>query len=125
MDIDLPLLRMALECRRRELIAELQSEVELPRDDAVAGDVTDLKDAAEARRTSETLVGLERVLRRELGEIEDALARLEAGTYGACLDCGDPVPAARLRVVPAATRCASCQEAREHEARARDRERLA
>jgi DnaK suppressor protein len=39
----------------------------------------------------------------------DALARLEAGTYGLCTDCGKPVPEGRLEAKPEAARCLACQ----------------
>jgi DnaK suppressor protein len=39
-----------------------------------------------------------------------ALARLEAGEYGTCTDCGDPIPPARLQAQPFAVRCVACQE---------------
>ena len=42
-------------------------------------------------------------------EIDAALARLEAGTYGQCEACGKPIPEARLEVVPEATLCVSCK----------------
>jgi RNA polymerase-binding transcription factor DksA len=48
--------------------------------------------------------------RRELVEIDEAVARWEAGTYGVCVDCGRGIPIARLRVRPFATRCVSCAE---------------
>ncbi len=46
----------------------------------------------------------------ELGQIADALARLDLGTYGACTDCGTTIAAERLRATPQATRCIACQE---------------
>lgn len=46
----------------------------------------------------------------EQSQIVAALGRLEAGTYGQCVDCGVDIPAARLHVAPAALRCISCQE---------------
>ena len=39
-----------------------------------------------------------------------ALARLDAGTYGACIDCGQPIPRARLEVRPEAARCIADQK---------------
>lgn len=39
-----------------------------------------------------------------------ALARLHAGTYGVCVDCGQPIPDARLEVRPEAARCIADQE---------------
>jgi DnaK suppressor protein len=46
----------------------------------------------------------------ELRLIDAALARIEAGTYGQCIDCGVSIPAARLHAAPEAARCISCQE---------------
>ena len=43
-----------------------------------------------------------------LGEIDAALARLAAGTYGGCAVCGRPIPAARLEARPTATTCVPC-----------------
>ncbi len=45
----------------------------------------------------------------ELREISVARARLDAGTYGTCVDCGVDIPAARLEAYPAAIRCTPCQ----------------
>ncbi|HVE74456.1 MAG TPA: TraR/DksA C4-type zinc finger protein [Mycobacteriales bacterium] len=42
-------------------------------------------------------------------QVEAALARLDAGTYGTCLDCGAQIPAARLLARPEAARCVTCQ----------------
>ena len=46
----------------------------------------------------------------ELGAIDAALARIEAGTYGECTSCGTYITAARLRATPEAPRCIHCQE---------------
>jgi DnaK suppressor protein len=45
----------------------------------------------------------------ELGDIEAALERMEAGTYGQCTDCGVTIPSARLSAYPTAKRCIDCQ----------------
>jgi DnaK suppressor protein len=50
-----------------------------------------------------------------LARITEALARLDAGTYGVCVDCKEEVPAARLKALPFAERCRDCQETREAE----------
>jgi DnaK suppressor protein len=42
-----------------------------------------------------------------------ALGRVERGSYGECLGCGEPIALARLRVRPEATLCIDCQDARE------------
>jgi RNA polymerase-binding transcription factor len=42
-------------------------------------------------------------------EIDDALSRIEAGTYGTCIRCGQPIPNERLAAVPYAVLCVSCK----------------
>jgi DnaK suppressor protein len=57
--------------------------------------------------------------RRDLEEYQAgraALARLEAGDYGTCADCGEAIPAARLQAQPFAIRCVACQGRRERAA---------
>ncbi len=46
----------------------------------------------------------------ELAAIDAALARIDAGTYGQCTDCGVTIPVARLQASPEAWRCIPCQE---------------
>jgi DnaK suppressor protein len=46
-------------------------------------------------------------------EVVAALARMEDGTYGRCVDCGNPVPEARLDARPATARCVPCQAKRD------------
>jgi DnaK suppressor protein len=41
-------------------------------------------------------------------QLEDALDRIELGTYGRCEDCGERISKARLAAVPHATRCIKC-----------------
>ena len=51
--------------------------------------------------------------RRELDEIDAAQARLEAGTFGSCERCARPIPLTRLRAMPTARFCVSCQSREE------------
>jgi RNA polymerase-binding transcription factor DksA len=57
------------------------------------------------RGEAETLAG---ELAGTLKDVEAALARLEAGTYGTCERCGEPIGDDRLEAMPAARRCISC-----------------
>jgi DnaK suppressor protein len=67
---------------------------------------------------SRAQVATERELEFALGEretaglaaIDAALARIDAGSYGLCTDCGAAIAAARLQASPEAWRCLSCQE---------------
>lgn len=47
--------------------------------------------------------------RRLIGKIQEALGRLEAGTFGTCTACGKPISAARLRARPVTDLCISCK----------------
>lgn len=52
---------------------------------------------------------------KELKEIEDALKRIEDGTYGICEMCGEPIRKLRLKVKPHAKYCIVCREIVEKE----------
>lgn len=49
-------------------------------------------------------------LEQLLSQIDAAILRHKAGTYGRCLGCGEEIPLPRLRAWPFAQRCARCQE---------------
>ena len=55
---------------------------------------------------------LVRHVREHLAEVDAALARVEAGTYGVCERCGSPIGAARLEALPAARKCIGCASSR-------------
>jgi DnaK suppressor protein len=48
-----------------------------------------------------------------LAEIDEALARIEAGTYGTCVTCGREIPLERLEAIPYATQCIDCRRKEE------------
>lgn len=52
--------------------------------------------------------------RRTLEEVDAALGRLENGTYGTCMNCGQPIAPARLAARPTATLCVSCAQKAGH-----------
>ena len=59
---------------------------------------------------------------QELGQlqaIDEALARIDAGHYGKCIDCGSGIEIARLRAMPQALRCTACQQQHERAERRR------
>ena len=60
------------------------------------------------------IAGLRHAL-KDLTEVDAALGRMRDGSYGECIDCGEPIAPARLSAYPTATRCLECQ--RTHEAR--------
>ncbi len=46
----------------------------------------------------------------KLREIEKAIARLSSGSYGVCVECGNPIGWQRLKAIPSASRCLECQD---------------
>jgi RNA polymerase-binding transcription factor DksA len=52
---------------------------------------------------------LGRLLNNRLADIENALERIESGSYGTCASCGNAIPPRRLEVHPFATLCVPCQ----------------
>lgn len=78
------------------------SSVPAETDDWGVGDELAARDIAETHQ-----------LLSELADVEAALGRVSAGTYGECVDCGEDIAPARLRAYPAATRCIRCQGALE------------
>jgi len=116
-------LRALLEERRRELtegVAELKRDVRTRSDVARAPDVLD---GVDEHRDDLDLALLQ--MRAEMLErIDTALRRLDAGTYGVCVDCDQPIASERLRALPFAARCRSCEEAREAAAPRRSAARI-
>ena len=100
--------------RERALCAVLASrDAALHADAGERGEVTDFKDAA----TDESMTTVDAAQAEHAAlELEQVLAarqRLRDHKYGLCLDCGEPIALERLRAMPAAAYCASCQSARE------------
>ncbi len=110
----LPALRDALTRRRAELTAEVNAADQQRRDRTAANaatDVTDPEEDASRQQRSEVRAAEQQRDIDELAQIDRALHRMDAGTYGACSRCGEPIAWKRLEAQPAAQRCAACQEA--------------
>jgi len=60
-------------------------------------------------------LALEMNLRRLLQATEDALRRMEQGSYGICANCGEQIPLERLEVLPQATLCIRCKRLQERQ----------
>ena len=102
--------------RRRGTILETarraQGELE-----ALRGSERDPEFEEEAQREHEqyTLSLLGEVQRRQVAQIDAALAQIEGGTDGRCTDCGSPIEPKRLEAVPFALQCAECATRHEGE----------
>lgn len=70
----------------------------------------ELEEAAQEDRLARVLARLDDRGVAELKAIEAALARIEAGGYGRCVECGEPIPATRLAALPETPYCRACAE---------------
>jgi RNA polymerase-binding transcription factor DksA len=96
--------KQTLLARRAELTQNL-AKIEDQLDDPAPKDV---EDRSSERQGDEVLEALGNVEANELKRIDLALARIDDGTYGACLQCGEPISDARLALLPDAALCKSC-----------------
>ena len=69
---------------------------------------TDSSERATFSENDEVLEALDDAAVNQLQAIESALRRVDDGSYGTCLQCGDTIPDGRLNAMPAATRCVGC-----------------
>jgi RNA polymerase-binding protein DksA len=105
--------RTLLDAERRETLARLAT---------LTGDFDALVEASEGSNADDEhdpegatiafersqVDALARQAREHLGEIDAALARLDAGDYGTCERCGRPISAGRLEARPTARTCIDC-----------------
>jgi len=88
--------RVLLETQRADCVRQ--------REAALAETVTSVPDPVALSRAATLL--------RTIDEIDAALDRIDAGTYGRCVHCGSAIPLERLEFRPFAAGCVSCQQAR-------------
>lgn len=100
--------RVILEERARTLrlkmstpTAQLVARIEEPNDNG---------ELADRSHTEWLFLNRNAATTRELHEIEQALERIEEGTYGICMECERPITPKRLDAVPWARYCVACQE---------------
>ena len=110
-------LKQMLDDRRRELQAEVQGKMRGVREEGTWGgklnEVLDAVESAEADIQEDLEFALVQMKSETLNKVNDALVRLEQGSYGNCFDCGEEIAEKRLRALPFAVRCKDCEEARE------------
>jgi DnaK suppressor protein len=70
----------------------------------------DLADQADGTNEVHIQLKVKQTDAKILQAIEEALSRLEHGTYGICRDCGEPVAPARLNAIPWTRSCIACKE---------------
>ena len=70
----------------------------------------DFADRSAAANEEEISIQLKQTDAKLIRAIDAALHRVEAGTYGICVDCEEEISAARLKAVPWTKVCISCKE---------------
>ena len=107
-------LRKMLEDRRRELLNAVHDKIRDARADGnKERDVLDQGESSEVDIQEDIEFALIQMKSETLNKINEALRRLDEGTYGNCFECGEEIAEARLRALPFAVRCKDCEEARE------------
>lgn len=101
--------RRRLLAKRDELLKDLAKNREVS-DETVEESAQDMVDRATSAYTKEFAYSLSEADRKTLLLIDQALERIEAGTYGTCVHCGQPCQEKRLEAVPWARHCFECQE---------------
>jgi DnaK suppressor protein len=77
-----------------------------------AGPVSaDFAEQVSETENDEVLAGIGASTHDELRQVNRALARLDAGHYGDCAQCGEPIDTRRLQALPYADRCVRCASA--------------
>ncbi len=117
---DFSVFRHLLREERARLLEELEAmEEHTPEvEDQVGVDIgggydEDLADVASSTFEREKGLALESGVQQLLTQVDEALARIDEGTYGICVRCGNPIDSARLKVLPYATLCIRCKEEEE------------
>jgi DnaK suppressor protein len=75
------------------------------------------EEGADEASELEKRLALEERLGESLNEVEHALQKYEAGTYGLCDSCGQPIEQGRLEAIPQASLCLNCKTQRAKEAK--------
>lgn len=104
-------LRAQLEREREQQLAQLEEFGADPYGESVrdlGGTEEGFADSAQvAEQRSEALAHIEQA-RNRLYQVDEALERMEEGTYGICVDCGEEINPARLEARPLSIRCVDC-----------------
>jgi RNA polymerase-binding protein DksA len=95
----------AIEYLHRETPGSLEDETE----EIIGGNDNHLADSATGTVDRQIDYSLEANSEQVLQQIEAALERIEAGTYGSCASCGKPIPEERLEARPWAQNYIECQ----------------
>src|SRR5512136_3260908 len=93
---------------REQIVGEVKQIVESSKEMGQDG-IQDIGDEAANIYNKQILLTLNENERLRLKEVDEALDRIETGTYGICEECGEPIGLKRLEVKPVAKYCVPCK----------------
>ena len=94
---------------RQEILSLYEHDLKVGKEASDEG-TEDIVDRANNSYNREFMFALSGAEREVLAEIDQALQRIEDGSYGNCLNCDEAIPKTRLKAVPWARYCIDCQE---------------
>ena len=103
-------LRDVLLKKRSEILAASTGTRPLPAAADVNSRQGDLADQASGNNEVHIQLKLKQTDAKILQAIEEALVRMDKGTYGICRDCGEPIAQPRLEAIPWTRVCISCKQ---------------
>ena len=101
--------RRLLVDKKNSLLSEL-AKTKSAEEETTEESTQDIADKAVSSYTREFLYSLNDSERNTIQQIDQALARIEDGTYGFCLNCGNAMNEKRLSAIPWSRHCVDCQE---------------
>lgn len=111
-DVSLADLRGSLEEERANLRQQLAALGEGDNDSESLDFDHNFADTSQVTAERAEVEALVKSIRESLDDVENALAKFEAGTYGQCESCGQPIALPRLEAKPAARFCIDCASRR-------------
>ena len=100
--------------KKNILLRKVEERVKKYRD-ANSEKMTDIAEIASSTSDGDVEMIVAEEDAREVKQIDDALAKIRAGHYGICEQCGRPIKKARLKAIPFTTLCVNCKEEEEKE----------
>ena len=101
-------IKIQLEKLKKQLLNEIKDSASFERDD-LKSEVGDSYDHATSERERELNLLMMNREREKIKDIDEALSRIDEGTYGVCAECDEEIPLPRLEALPFTELCVACK----------------
>jgi len=105
--------RKLLEAKKADLLGEVNKRLQEGQHNERV-EVMDAADQALDAYENELHYDISDAERKFLEDVDEALKRIAEGTFGLCVQCGQPISKERLKAMPSARLCIACKQAQEH-----------